>query len=699
MKSDPVRARLSPAREWRSPAIAAAVLMTVYLASLAPGVTFWDAGEFIAAVHTLGIPHPPGTPLYILLGKTWTLALGFMGSALALNMLSAVCTALSGAITAHLVFRSTNDRWIAVAAAVVAGTMSTAWLNATETEVYAVSLLLSMLMIDAGEQAGSQGSWRWLVLTGYLIALAVPLHLSALIAAPAAIVLASERMSHSVRPPEGTSTQRLTHWLQRNFPDWRWSWAIILTAVVVLSVAMSGMSIIIGVSGLGALAAGLALERHSPGWRASSIIVAIVIAFTVLAFMIVRAAHDPGINQGDPVALSSWMAVVTREQYSAAPMWPRQAPVWMQAANMLQYFDWQLALSLAPSPPLSPGRGLFTIAGLALGILGSAVHRRADPRRWRAVLALLLSGSIGVMVYLNLKAGPSIGWGILPDSAPHEPRERDYFFILAFWAWGIWIAMGVAELRRRTSNFRRWTSHRRRLLERAMVVGVAFVPIALNWQAVERRSEPSASLARRAAQALLASSPERAVLFVAGDNDSYPLWYLQQVERFRPDVSVLTIPILPADWYLAEVQRRHGLRAPAEWRGLSATMSELARDARRQGRPVAAAVSVSPAERAALGELRVLRGWVWVESDSMARPVTLQLRSVDLARSVQASSLSATDQRALMKLAESLPPAVWSRLTSTERYMAGLLACPRFARESATRKASADSLDSTCNFR
>ena len=232
-----------------------------------------------------------------------------------------------------------------------------------------------------------------------------------------------------------------------------------------------------------------------------------------------------------------------------------------------------------------------------------------------------------------------------------------------------------------------------------MVVGVAFVPIALNWRAVERRSEPSASLARRAAQALLASAPERAVLFVAGDNDSYPLWYLQQVERFRPDVSVLTIPILPADWYLAEIDRRHGLRGPTAWRGLSATMSELASDARRQGRPVAAAVSVSPSERAALGELRVLRGWVWVESDSMARSVTLQLRSVDLALAVQASSLSAADQVAVLKLAEPLAPAVWRRLTSTERYMAGLLACPRFARESATRKASADSLDSTCNFR
>ncbi len=128
-------------------------------------------------------------------------------------------------------------------------------------------------------------------------------------------------------------------------------------------------------------------------------------------------------------------------------------------------------------------------------------------------------------------------------------------------------------------------------------------------------------------------------------------------------------------------------------------MTELASDARRQGRPVAAAVSISASERAALGELRVLRGWVWVESDSMARSVTLQLRSVDPALAVQASSLNAAEHVALLKLAEPLAPAVWRRLTSTERYMAGLLACPRFARESATRKASADSLDSTCNFR
>ena len=667
--------------------MAAAVLMTVYLASLAPQVTFWDAGEFTAAVHTLGIPHPPGTPLYILIGKAWSLGLGFLGTSLALNLLSAVCTAAAGALTARLVYRSTRNHWMAIGAAVIAGTMSTAWLNATETEVYAVSLLLSLLLIEAADHAGNGESWRLLVLAAYLIALAVPLHLSALIAAPAAMVLASERLSAAPAIQQGGGNRRFGGWLSRSFPAWRWSWTLAIAGVVLLAVAASGVSLTLVIAGLVLVAVAIALERQRVGWRTSSLLVSVAIALSALAFMIVRAQHDPGINQGDPSTMTRWIAVMTREQYDAAPMWPRQAPLWIQLGNMLQYFDWQMALSLAPEPPLSVGRGVMTLIAIVLGVIGSRAHRQIDARRWRAVLALLLSGSIGVMIYLNLKPGPSIGWGILPDDAPHEARERDYFFVLAFWAWAVWIAIGAVTL---AARFRvpKWS-----------VAFVALLPILLNWKAVERSSEPVASLARRSAIAFLSSSPARAVLFVAGDNDSYPLWYMQQVEGFRRDVTVVTIPIAPALWYLAELERRHGLRAPSEWRGLSAMLTALANDARQQGRPVAAAVSVEPRDRVALGDLAVLRGWVWVEADEQARLLSLGLRAVDVEQAIGASGLSSAERASVAELQQPVAPSTWRWLNSTERYMLGLLSCPRLAVESATREVAADSLDSTCNFR
>src|SRR5829696_3559266 len=171
--------------------LAGATLLAIYAATLAPGVTFWDAGELIAAVHALGIPHPPGTPLYIALAHSWSSALGVVfGYARATNLLSAVCTAAAGAGSAWLLARrsrSPDSGWIGMTGAVAAGTMMSVWSNATETEVYSVALLHAVALLIAGARAGegtSRRHERWLLLTVYLMVLAPAVHLSVLVAAP-----------------------------------------------------------------------------------------------------------------------------------------------------------------------------------------------------------------------------------------------------------------------------------------------------------------------------------------------------------------------------------------------------------------------------------------------------------------------------------------------------------------------------------
>jgi hypothetical protein len=681
-------------------AAATVLLLVIYVASMAPTVTLWDAGEFIAATRTLGVPHPPGTPLFILIGRSWTLALGFLSTAVALNLFSGACTAAAGGLTAMLVFRSTRSAATAIASALIAGTMSTVWLNATETEVYAASLLLSVAMILAGDQAGRTGEAKWSVLTAYLIALSVPLHLSALVAAPAAIVLACDRGSWE---GEDVAQDRRASWTA--LLDANHSLAFGLSAVVVFCVAASKASVLLTVIGVVLLVVSAIASHTGPRWRSAMLACVAALAFSALAFMLVRASHAPGINQGDPSTFARWIAVITREQYDVAPLWPRQAPLWIQLGNVLQYFDWQFALGVAPDPMLSAGRGVATIVGIILGAWGCEEHKRIDPRRWRGVMTLFLAGSFGVLVYLNLKAGPSIGWDILPDSAPHEPRERDYFFVLAFWAWGIWAALGAGAAIRyllRPASYvlrqRSAAAMRQPRVIGSLTLVLALAPALLNWRAVERRSEPGASIARLSGLALLSSAPPRAVMFVAGDNDSYPLWYLQQVERFRTDVSVVTIPILGADWYRAELLRRHGLHTPDDWRGLSVEMSTLAADARKQGRPVVAAVSVDPSERAALGQFGRLRGWVW-ETDSTRTgndsPSITPLDSV----LANVPGLSAGDRAKLVASIRPVPARDLRFLTPAQRYMLRLLGCPRLALESAHHKSAADSLDSTCNFR
>ena len=158
--------------------------------TLAPGVTLWDSGEFLAAIHALGIPHPPGTPLYVLLGNVWSLLFAdLFGFARAINLLSAVCTALGCGILANLFAKWTGDDFGATAAGIVAGLMSTVWMSATETEVYGVALLFGCLILWAGDRAGERSDMRWSLLTAYLAGLAWSLHLTALLVLPSAILL------------------------------------------------------------------------------------------------------------------------------------------------------------------------------------------------------------------------------------------------------------------------------------------------------------------------------------------------------------------------------------------------------------------------------------------------------------------------------------------------------------------------------
>ena len=493
-----------------------ATLLAIYLATLAPSVTLWDSGEFLSAIHSLGIPHPPGTPLYILIANVWAkIWAPFVGFAYSVNMLSAVCTAAAFALLANLFVRWTGDKLAAFAGAVCAGAMSTVWLNANETEVYAVALLAGCILFWIGNEAGETYQRRWLLLGAYVTGLAWALHLTALVLLPAALYLAFEK---------------------RSLRD---------------------------------------VLRASP----LMIVLALLGASAVL-FMPVRAAHDPWLNQGNPSTFAAFTDVLMRRQYSVAPLWPRQAPLFIQLGNVVEYWDWQIALSLAPDPPPSLARTGMTLLFTVLGVVGCLKHRKTDRRSWRAMGILFAISTVGIIIYLNLKAGPSYGAGFLPTNAVHEARERDYFFVPAFLCWGMWTGYGAVRILRRAA--------RTSALAPVGVVA-ALLPVCLNWNAVNRRREPAASAARLAATRILASAPKGAVILARGDNETYPVWYLQHVEGVRSDVTVVVIPLLPAQWYRAELERRYALLphdAVASWKGAGASLGAVCARATELNRPI-----------------------------------------------------------------------------------------------------------------
>jgi Protein of unknown function (DUF2723) len=543
----------------------------------------WDAGEFIAAVRTFGIPHEPGTPLYVMMARTWALALPLVGTALATNLFSAACTAAAGGLLAAFVARVSGSRAIGLASALCAGGMFTVWSSATETEVYASVLLLVMLTLNVTERAGRVGDARWRMAAAYALALAVPLHLGALVAAPAAVLLVAEREDGTVD----------------------WVAGARLAAVLLFAAGVGLASVPVVASGACALAMVVLVAGRAQRRESAATIVVALLAISALAVLVVRARFDPWLNEGAPATLRSLWDVVGRRQYGAGGMWPRQAPLWAQIANWFEYADWQVALGLANGVAPSWWRTPITIAFALLGVSGSRAHLRMHPRSWRALALLFACASAGLIVYLNFKAGASFGVGVLPDSVPHEVRDRDYFFVLGFWVWGAWAGIGAVALARRAS-------------EQWVPIGVlaAAAPLVLNVPAADRRAEPERSVALAVAHALLDSAPRDAVLLTGGDNDSFPAWYAQAVEGMRPDVTVVVAPLLGTEWYRAQLARRVSLVTQgdvAPTREAATIIAAVARQARARHRPVAVSLMAGADIRSAAGDLTVARGMVYVE--------------------------------------------------------------------------------------
>ena len=499
--------------------------------TLAPSVTLWDSGEFLAAIHSFGIPHPPGTPLYVLIGKVWSMILApVFGFARSINLLSASCTAFACGILANLIAGWTEDGFAATAGGLTAGLMSTVWLNATETEVYAVAFLFGVMILWAADRAGKNSDARWALLAAYLAGLSWSLHLIALLVVPSAILLVFSTGDGYFAVPVG-----------RRYVDGR-------------------------------------REAHSFAKLVRGGLIVTVIGMTCVVFMLIRARHDPAINQGNPSTFGSLIDVLLRRQYDVPSLWPRRAPFYLQLGNVFEYADWQFAKGLAPEAPPSWWRTPVTVLYALVGLCGFVMHRSVDRRSWRALALLFLVSSVGAVIYLNLKAGPSFGVGLLPPGAPHEARERDYFFFWVFVCWGLWAGFGAIRLSRLLAT-----------PFNLVALLMPFAPGLLNWTAVDRRTDPVETRSRIDESEMLAKVPPSGVFLALGDNDTYPLWYLQQAEDTRRDVTVVTVPLLPAKWYRAELARRYKLldsTAVENWLGKDSTVALITKRSYNQNRPV-----------------------------------------------------------------------------------------------------------------
>ncbi len=494
-----------------------AVLIGVYSYTIAPTVSLWDCGEFIACSHILGVPHPPGTPFYILLGRIFDILLPFNEVAKRINFISALSGALAGAFLYLVILKvigrfkenkgkehSLGNHLIAAFSAIGAGLCFSVWDSSVEAEVYATSILIVTLGLWLtllwSENIRKEGDNNYLLLLVYLISLSIGISLEPLLLIPGVLLFLI-------------------------LVDWK---MLKSTKFLALSAAL----VLIGVS-------------------------------TYLVLMI-RAHANPAINEVDPTTFSKLWEVFSRKQYGKMDILPRHTswethlgviPAFIEQLKVFfKYFSWQFF----PYPRVSTGILLryLSIFGtciyVSIGIWGMWVHFKKDKESFWLFFILYIILTLGLVVYLNHEFSPS---DPNPAHKPREPRERDYFWGPAFFLFMLYVSIGLYWI---------WSWIKKRIPRYAwsavMLSGIiGFLPFVSNINShANRRGN---WIAHDYAHNLLVSPDDNSILFTYGDNDTFPVWFLQEVKDFRkfdPEkkkgVRLGNFSLMNTKWYIKELK-------------------------------------------------------------------------------------------------------------------------------------------------
>jgi hypothetical protein len=545
--------------------------------TLAPTVTLWDAGEFITAAKVLGVPHPPGTPLFVMLGNVWARLLPLGAYAWRTNLMSA-CFSAAGAgclfLVAHRLLAG-EIAWVRIgggaAAALCSAFSFTNWQNSNETEVYTVATFsiaaICWLCLRWRDVRGTRAAPHLLLLIIYVAALSIGNHLLALLVGPAVSLF----MWHTLRTSASADpAERKMEWAE---------WCA-LTALWILLIAVGlGSTPLLIVGGALVLAATVyCIMSGSVAFPVLAVVIAAV-GVSTYAFLYIRSGLQPLLDEANPENWRNLLAVIRREQFGSRGLLdnPTVGPgpdnpgrtiamFFYQFVNYAQYGSWQWARAL-PIIPMALVAVLFGI----LGVLGLDLARRRDTGIATLLFALWLVTGIGLVLYMNFKPGFSLFWDRFKTINQHEVRERDYFFVVSFQVWGMFAALGLVRLVHHVMQ------RASAAMARAAIVGaglVALLPLGANFSAASRRHGADATIARDFGYNLLQSVEPYGVLFGFGDNDTFPVWYLQEVEGVRQDVTLINLSLANLDWYVHQLASRpvrpfDPAHAPAAYRGLA----------------------------------------------------------------------------------------------------------------------------------
>ncbi|MGE5180334.1 MAG: protein O-mannosyl-transferase family [Bacteroidota bacterium] len=571
---------------WIAAALAFGVPLYVYARTVTPTVPFWDSGEFIATSYILGLPHPPGNPVYTMLGRMMTF-LPILNIAWRVNFMSSLASAGTAFFTFLFTTRAlertfggrpaTVAQWLmarvgGLVAAFFIAFSSSFWDSAIEAEVYSGSSLMIALVIWLAfrwwDKIGEAKNDFLLVLIPFLLSVSIGLHLGTILVAPGLLVLLA-----IVRPSIFTSGR---FWLsaiilgtflllviENEVHDWNWPNIVfmLLLALIAIYYAMNRDKMV---------------KNNLATWWT----LAIVAGFTVQFFLLVRSQQMPHINEGMPNELEMWKDYLLRKQYGPTNPFVRRADVWFQIEHMYLRYVWQqftLVSRLGSFGDTSLPVRLINVIPYFLFFTGAAWNWKRDKKTFWFFAAQHFIMGPALIFYLNF--------------TDHEVRERDYFFTNSYHFIAIWMGMGATAVLH-------W------VLEAFAPEGVparspAARPIAATALAPPGTGGPSSeeapllpfpkSFQARAATGVAAASliglsllvmkdgwfehdrsgfyiahdyaynmlvplEKNGIVFTNGDNDTFPLWYIQEVEHVRTDVRVVNMSLLNTPWYIQQLR-------------------------------------------------------------------------------------------------------------------------------------------------
>jgi hypothetical protein len=653
--------------------IAAAVFLfslIVLLMTVQPSVSFWDCGEFIAAGHYLQVPHPPGTPFYLIVGRIFSMLPFAENMAYKFNIISVLAGAFSVfflyLIAVKLienyrgkVYKNLLDALATfVAAGIGALSLSfsdTFWFNGVEAEVYAFSTFLLAatvyLMMRWHERADEPDNEKYLLMIAYLMGLSTGVHLmSILTLVPVVMVIVFRKYMNDEEALKKSGYIFLGHafiafliavamWSAQKgstppspeeYKNYDWRFMLVILGISVLFIAIMWRKLLNKNSFyLPIIIGGIALFTVYPGMvkfvpalineiagnnEVTGVIVFVLIfaaiaygiyyavrenkrtlhlVFTSLAFVligfttftmvIIRSNQSPPMNENEPDTLTELISYLNREQYGDFPSFkrrftaePHQQVVytnyssdldffWNYQMNhmMTRYLLWNYAgregWDQEDGANIAPFNGIGNIIGkvigvqfsgdvkdslfgipLLLGILGIYFHFRKDWKMASVFMVMFI-----LMGYLT---------AFYQNQQQPQPRERDYFYVGAFFVYSIWIAIAIRGLVDLLQEKVKNVTYSNSGTVGVLVLGFILVPVVMLRANYFTHDRSNNWVPWDYSYNLLQSCAPNAVLFTNGDNDTFPLWYLQDVEGVRRDVKIANLSLLNTSWYIRQLK-------------------------------------------------------------------------------------------------------------------------------------------------